>query len=648
MKPTRKRTCYCNDNSMCTLFSESGIKIPAEALAQSSILRNDPNPRYCETNTVCFTKLLRRSNGETWLKYYCDQSMNSIREQVIEFRDCRIDSMATEDDIKLVERAAEHCCADTNFCNLKLKPIVSVFDLESNIISNDNQQLESSSTQAYNDGITKSGSFFQTNDQNYHQNDSILSTDNIILFIFLVIVLLLAIILLFLFIYKSKWLKSKAKSKQRSKVNANSNNNNNSNININLTSNQQPNKKDLTNNEESQELNKNNINDDDDLSQSTSSSTSSPKGGATQSTDQHTILSPFNLNNNNKFSTKNNYLNQKKMKTSSSNSEQLEPFLSLNNETKNNKETSTTTTTAPISLSTYSKYDPSNHYLQQQQRQQMLQQESEKNQQILYHFNNQQQSRNQFNTTELSPPTKTALINKVESPNSSTLSCLTSDTSAAALSDRLNEQGGFIRGTQPQVVPTGVTELSSGVAQFQHHLQPQYKNTNSYSNKGISPQSITDTTGTGGGLSSTIPPSSFITTNPMDDHSNLEWSGSGSGAGLPQCVNRTIARQIKLEKPCIGKGRFGEVYKGEWRGENVAVKTFNSADIKSWENECKIFNTNGFRHENILGFIAADNIDRGTYTELWLISEYHQNGSLYDYLNFNVISSKEMMKMAVS
>ena len=27
-----------------------------------------------------------------------------------------------------------------------------------------------------------------------------------------------------------------------------------------------------------------------------------------------------------------------------------------------------------------------------------------------------------------------------------------------------------------------------------------------------------------------------------------------------------------------GKGRFGEVWRGEWRGENVAVKIFHSID----------------------------------------------------------------------
>nr|XP_054750209.1 TGF-beta receptor type-1-like [Lytechinus pictus] len=40
---------------------------------------------------------------------------------------------------------------------------------------------------------------------------------------------------------------------------------------------------------------------------------------------------------------------------------------------------------------------------------------------------------------------------------------------------------------------------------------------------------------------------------------------SGSGSGLPLLVQRTIARQIVIQD-CIGKGRYGEVYRGKCRG----------------------------------------------------------------------------------
>lgn len=50
-----------------------------------------------------------------------------------------------------------------------------------------------------------------------------------------------------------------------------------------------------------------------------------------------------------------------------------------------------------------------------------------------------------------------------------------------------------------------------------------------------------------------------------------------------------------------GKGRYGEVWRGSWQGENVAVKIFSSRDEKSWFRETELYNTVMLRHENILG-----------------------------------------------
>lgn len=69
---------------------------------------------------------------------------------------------------------------------------------------------------------------------------------------------------------------------------------------------------------------------------------------------------------------------------------------------------------------------------------------------------------------------------------------------------------------------------------------------------------------------------------------------------------RTIARQIEL-KQIVARGRFGEVWMGDWRGENVAVKIFTSRDEKSWKRETEIYSTNTLRHNNVLRWIASDN-----------------------------------------
>lgn len=122
---------------------------------------------------------------------------------------------------------------------------------------------------------------------------------------------------------------------------------------------------------------------------------------------------------------------------------------------------------------------------------------------------------------------------------------------------------------------------------------------------------------------------------------------SGSGSGLPFLVQRTVARQITLNE-CVGKGRYGEVWRGQWQGESVAVKIFSSRDEKSWFRETEIYNTVLLRHENILGFIASDMTSRNSSTQLWLITHFHEMGSLYDYLQLSTLDAPSCLRMALS
>ncbi|XP_043094196.1 bone morphogenetic protein receptor type-1B isoform X1 [Puntigrus tetrazona] len=122
---------------------------------------------------------------------------------------------------------------------------------------------------------------------------------------------------------------------------------------------------------------------------------------------------------------------------------------------------------------------------------------------------------------------------------------------------------------------------------------------------------------------------------------------SGSGSGLPLLVQRTIAKQIQMVTQ-IGKGRYGEVWMGRWRGEKVAVKVFFTTEEASWFRETEIYQTVLMRHENILGFIAADIKGTGSWTQLYLITDYHENGSLYDYLKCTTLDSRAMLRLAYS
>ena len=52
---------------------------------------------------------------------------------------------------------------------------------------------------------------------------------------------------------------------------------------------------------------------------------------------------------------------------------------------------------------------------------------------------------------------------------------------------------------------------------------------------------------------------------------------------------------------------------------------------------------------HLSGFIAADNKDNGTWTQLWLVTDYHRNGSLCDYLtNVKELNINSMLSMATS
>ncbi|XP_029422744.1 serine/threonine-protein kinase receptor R3 isoform X2 [Nannospalax galili] len=97
-----------------------------------------------------------------------------------------------------------------------------------------------------------------------------------------------------------------------------------------------------------------------------------------------------------------------------------------------------------------------------------------------------------------------------------------------------------------------------------------------------------------------------------------------------------------------GKGRYGEVWRGSWHGESVAVKIFSSRDEQSWFRETEIYNTVLLRHDNILGFIASDMTSRNSSTQLWLITHYHEHGSLYDFLQRQTLEPQLALRLAVS
>ncbi len=96
------------------------------------------------------------------------------------------------------------------------------------------------------------------------------------------------------------------------------------------------------------------------------------------------------------------------------------------------------------------------------------------------------------------------------------------------------------------------------------------------------------------------------------DNSPDEISKSSSGYGISSekwklLEPRTLTKQITLEER-IGMGGYGCVYRGKWHGDVIAVKIFLSSEEASWSREVEIYKTPGLNHDNVLRYIAADNI----------------------------------------
>ena len=78
------------------------------------------------------------------------------------------------------------------------------------------------------------------------------------------------------------------------------------------------------------------------------------------------------------------------------------------------------------------------------------------------------------------------------------------------------------------------------------------------------------------------------------------------------------------------------------------MKKFLSHYEQSWMRETEIYQTVLLRHENILGFIASDITGSGQVTQMFLITEYHPHGALYDFLRTHKLQKKVMARLAYS
>lgn len=117
-----------------------------------------------------------------------------------------------------------------------------------------------------------------------------------------------------------------------------------------------------------------------------------------------------------------------------------------------------------------------------------------------------------------------------------------------------------------------------------------------------------------------------------------------SGGTVPQLVSRTIHREIIWQNN-VGRGRYGEVWRGTWMSQEVAIKVFSTTEEASWKREQAIYKLPLLRHPNLLQFIATDICGTGCKTLMLLITDYHENGSLFDVLSARVLNQSECLRL---
>lgn len=94
------------------------------------------------------------------------------------------------------------------------------------------------------------------------------------------------------------------------------------------------------------------------------------------------------------------------------------------------------------------------------------------------------------------------------------------------------------------------------------------------------------------------------------------------------------------------RGRFGAVWKAQLKSEEIAVKIFPIQDKQSWQTEQEIFKLPYMEHSNILHYIGVEKRGDNLQAEFWLITAYHERGSLCDFLKAHTLTWSELCRIS--
>ena len=158
---------------------------------------------------------------------------------------------------------------------------------------------------------------------------------------------------------------------------------------------------------------------------------------------------------------------------------------------------------------------------------------------------------------------------------------------------------------------------------------------------------------TSNGTTSTALTSITSTTTTSNDPSSPSTQTQEKLPEVPKLlVQKRLFNDIDLGERLESSGSFGAaaIYKGRFNEADVAVKIYPFREATAYSREIAIYRkVLLMRHENVLQCLGADQVKGQTdaattttttkgsspfdYSGLWLVTEYHRNGSLYEYLS---------------
>ena len=104
---------------------------------------------------------------------------------------------------------------------------------------------------------------------------------------------------------------------------------------------------------------------------------------------------------------------------------------------------------------------------------------------------------------------------------------------------------------------------------------------------------------------------------------------------------------VKMEQ-IISRGQFGNVWKGVYRDQTVAVKSVNMQGVKLWETERSMLESYNLRNENVINFVGSEKKTENNRIEYLIITEFYDNGSVADFLCKNIINLKILLRQILS